>query len=76
MVPDDRPSFKDLHTNTSKYTECIAGYLEMGFNPFSGVSRVKSTVVENEEVGFESAVAIQETPASVETSVAHNTFTD
>ena len=73
MVPDDRPSFKDLHTNTSKYTERIAGYLEMGFNPFAGVNRVKSTVVENEEVEFKSAVAIQVIPA---TSVAHNIFTD
>ena len=36
IVPDDRPSFKEIHTNTSKYTERIAGYLEIGFNPFTG----------------------------------------
>ena len=41
MVPDNRPSFKELHSNTSKYTERISGSLEMGFNPFAGV---KSTV--------------------------------
>ena len=68
MVPDDRPSFKELHANTSKYTERIAGYLEMGFNPFTGANRVKSTV-EKEEGGFESAVTIHVIPASVDTSL-------
>ena len=35
-APDDRPTFKELYTDISKYIECIAGYLEMGFNPFAG----------------------------------------
>ena len=39
--PDDRPTFKELHKNTSKYIEHIAGYLEMGFNPFAEGERVK-----------------------------------
>ena len=34
-VPDKRPSFKTLYTNASKIIEGIAGYLEMGFNPFT-----------------------------------------
>ena len=39
-VPDDRPTFKELRKNTSKYIEHIAGYLEMGFNPFAGGEKV------------------------------------
>ena len=35
-MPDERPSFKILYKNTSKYIEGIAGYLEIGFNPFAG----------------------------------------
>ena len=36
MEPDKRPSFKELHTLTSNYIEQIAGYLDLGFNPFAG----------------------------------------
>ena len=33
--PADRPTFKDLYTNTSSYITRIAGYLEItDFNPF------------------------------------------
>ena len=35
-MPDERPFFKILYKNTSKYIEGIAGYLEIGFNPFAG----------------------------------------
>ena len=35
MEPDNRPSFKELHTTTSQYIEQIAGYLDLGFNPFT-----------------------------------------
>ena len=35
IMPEDRPTFKELRKNTSKYLEHIAGYLEMGFNPFA-----------------------------------------
>jgi hypothetical protein len=34
-VPDKRPSFKTLYNNASKIIEGIAGYLEIGFNPFT-----------------------------------------
>ena len=33
-APDKRPSFKTLYRNTSKFIEGLAGYLEVGFNPF------------------------------------------
>ena len=49
MVPDDRPSFKDLYTNVSKYIEHIAGYLEIEFNPFAGTEMVKTTTEEREK---------------------------
>ena len=39
-MPNDRPTFKELRKNTSKYIEHIAGYLEMGFNPFAGGASV------------------------------------
>ena len=51
-VPERRPSFHELHTNTSKYTEQIAGYLEIGFNPFAsqGATSVGVPTVERERV--------------------------
>ena len=64
ISPDDRPTFNELYTNTSKYIEHIAGYLEMGFNPFA---------VEEKYV---SEVAIQVIQASVQNEVAHDTFTN
>ena len=70
--PRHRPTFKELHSNTSKYIECIAGYLDLGFNPFNFKKRVE----EDEERVFESPVAIQMTPASVETNLAHTMFTN
>ena len=36
MEPDNRPPFKELHALTSNYIEQIAGYLDLGFNPFAG----------------------------------------
>ena len=76
MAPHDRPSFKDLHTNTSKYTERITGYLEMEYNPFAGVKSTVDKETEEEEGEVESAVAIVVTPASVESSGAHTIFTN
>ena len=39
MVPYNRPSFRELHSNTSKYTrEYLSDSLEMGFNPFAGAN--------------------------------------
>ena len=35
-VPENRPTFKELYSNISKFIERIAGYLDMGFNPFTG----------------------------------------
>ena len=79
MVPEDRPSFKELHENTSKYVEHIAGYLEMGFNPFAGMGftlkgEVNSSVnKEEEEQEMECAVVIKVTSTSGETSdIAEN----
>ena len=75
-VPDDRPTFKELCTNSNKYIERIAGYLEMGFNPFAGDGeRVKSAVEEKADEPV-SEVAIQVIPASVHNDVAHSTFTN
>ena len=74
--PDDRPTFKQLHTNTNKCIECIiTDYLEMGFNPFARDERVKSAVMEKDDKGI-SEVAIQVIPASIQNHVAHSTFTN
>ena len=35
MSPEDRPTFKELYSSVSKFIERIAGYLEIGFNPFT-----------------------------------------
>ena len=34
-APGNRPYFKTLYTNISKFIEGLAGYLEVGFNPFA-----------------------------------------
>ena len=73
--PDDRPTFKELYTNISKYIERVAGYLEMGFNPFGGSKMVKSTVEEKDDE-IETEVAVQVVPASVADNVAHSTLTN
>ena len=36
MSPEDRPNFKEIYYRLSKFIERIAGYLEIGFNPFTG----------------------------------------
>ena len=32
--PEDRPAFSEIAKNISNYTEAIAGYLDINFNPF------------------------------------------
>ena len=36
--PDERPSFNDVVATISTYTEIIAGYLDINFNPFETAS--------------------------------------
>lgn len=36
--PDDRPTFTELITTISNYTEKIAGYLDVNFNPFQSTT--------------------------------------
>ena len=78
MVPEDRPSFKELHENITKYVEHIAGYLEMGFNPFAGMGFTLKGEInsfedkmnkEEEKQEMECAVVIQVTSTSGETSI-------
>ena len=57
IVPENRPSFSELYTITSKYVEQMAGYLELGFNPFS--RKEETTCMEKDEVP---SVALQEVP--------------
>ena len=72
--PDSRPSFKELCENTSKYTEHIAGYLQVGFNPFNQMECVETTSTQkNEKDKSESAVSIQVIPPSPDTSLVHST---
>lgn len=35
-LPEDRPSFKELYLTISNHIEHIAGYLQLGINPFTG----------------------------------------
>ena len=73
-TPDDRPSFKELQITTSKHTEQIAGYLEIGYTPFVGMEKVKTNIIENkpkdEKDELEFKVSIQVIPPSVDTSEA------
>ena len=79
LLPENRPSFKELYMNTSQYIERIAGYLEMGYNPFAGIGfsgKIKSSAdemnTEEEEQEIESAVVIKVTPVPRETSSEEN----
>ena len=36
MEPMERPTFKELSSTVSKCIERVAGYLQFGFNPFTG----------------------------------------
>ena len=51
-LPCDRPSFKELYSNISKYIERTAGYLELGYNPFS-VGRGASSEDKGKEMNRE-----------------------
>ena len=74
MSPNDRPHFEEIYKNTSKYIECMAGYLELGFNPFAKIS---SSVDEKQTEGeAESEVTINVIPPSVDTSEGHTIFTN
>ena len=70
MSPRKRPTFQELHSSISKYIERIAGYLQMGFNPFAGGMRRQVTVGgggrERELGGAEEyGLQVQVTPPSV-----------
>ena len=68
-MPDERPSFKILYKNTSKYIEGIAGYLEIRFNPFAGhdltgAGEVGYTVeMQDNMESMEPVVSVQVTPS-------------
>ena len=78
MLPRKRPTFEELHSNISKYIEHIAGYLQMEFNPFSGVSGGQGTGQSREQVGSNTGegygVEVMVTPPSVPANGAHSTF--
>ena len=52
-VPENRPTFKELYSNISKFIECIAGYLDMGFNPFTGGGEEEGEDVSKDEMELE-----------------------
>ena len=51
MAPEERPTFKELCFTISKCTELIAGYLQMGYNPFKtcGMKQGEEEGVERDE---------------------------
>lgn len=71
MSPEDRPSFKELTKTISKYIERVAGYLEIGFNPFTvgggGGGGGGKELQERDEAGADSNILIQITPPPNET---------
>jgi hypothetical protein len=78
MAPEDRPTFKELYLTTSNYIEHMAGYLQLGFNPFAERNvgereegEEKTEQEEQEEVQVDDS--IQLIPSSVN-SRAHRLF--
>ena len=50
MAPEERPTFAELGFTISKLIEHIAGYLQMGYNPFTwGMGKEEEDKVEEEE---------------------------
>ena len=73
LAPDKRPSFKTLYKNTSKFVEGLAGYLEIGFNPFEagtpsepGKQEATTKRTEDEREEMQTAITVQAIPPSVE----------
>lgn len=62
FVPDKRPSFKTLYKHTSNFVEGLAGYLEMGFNPFAVVTASEpgkgTTIAKNEDKNIDEEVEV------------------
>ena len=52
-VPDDRPPFSELCVTISKFIEHIAGYLQVGYNPFTQAGRKKAVEEGESEKGEE-----------------------
>ena len=73
-APDNRPTFKELHKDISKYAECIAGYLDVEFNPFGALEGIKAKENEPKD-GLQLEVSIQVIPPSVDTTMAHSALT-
>ena len=72
-APDNRPYFKTLYTNTSKFIEGLAGYLDVGFNPFAtttaselGEEEDANEMSGNEKGPPELVVTVKVIPPSVE----------
>ena len=71
MSPEDRPTFKEICSSVSKFIERIAGYLEIGFNPFTGGGEEKGGEG-GEEQGEEGAEDEKVERAEDESTVAIN----
>ena len=77
MSPSRRSSFKEIHSNISKYIGHIGGYLEMGINPFTSWTEGKTMAEEGEGYGTGSKVAglaTQVIPPSLETNGSNTAF--
>ena len=90
MVPEDRPTFKELYSTVSQSIEREAGYLQFGFNPFTRGGQREGGEGEANGVGegeegtgrerkggeeVESGVAIQVIPPSLDNG-AHAVFSN
>ena len=68
MSPEQRPSFKEISLTLSKSIERVAGYLEIGFNPFTTGGRkggeMEEKVDGEEEEEGPSGVMINIIPSS------------
>ena len=49
--PKERPSFSDIYKDVTRVIARIAGYLDVGYNPFTGQEKEKCAVEdENKEI--------------------------
>ena len=74
MEPKKRPTFSELYANITKYVERIAGYLDLGFNPFPVVRRGETIAemdVEEEECDPGTVLEALSTPNDLDNTSEH-----
>ena len=64
-VPEDRPTFKEISFIISQFIEHIAGYLQIGFNPFTEEDKVTGVEMTRKELKIKNREEEDKTSSTV-----------